>query len=41
MNLDRKTLDNANKLGKDLETLFKEGEDENEEKIDYGNNSTY
>jgi len=36
-----KPLLSENNFGKDIETLFKEGEDEDEKKIDYGTNPTY
>ena len=34
-------LDSINNFGKDLETIFKEGEDEDVKKVDYGTNPTY
>ena len=34
-------LDSINNFGKDLETIFKEGEDEDVKKVDYGTNLTY
>jgi len=37
----KKPLESETNLGKDIETLFKEGEDEDEKKVDYGTNPTY